>query len=339
MLSLTLPVPYIAAFLVILVALRILFTAQVTHWSRIAMSCFFGLLGLQAVLTGLQSCVPSFTAIGIVKPTLAMLVAPSAYLAFKSLTAVEAHQSLTRSWMHLLPPAMVALMMELGLAGTVPVDLIIGLSFLVYIALLINQIRLGPDSFASFSTEQTRSLVVVRWVTVGLLLVIATHDIAIVLDSTFFDLAMRQPLLVFGSIFLIALAFSLLVSPHPIPINIGPKKTPHAVTREEQSIMQKIETLMTEEKPFLDPRVSLTDIARTLDIPARLISQAINRTQAKNFSKFINQYRVRTASELLTMTERPVTEIMFEAGFQTKSTFNREFRALNGESPSSYRRS
>jgi AraC-like DNA-binding protein len=42
---------------------------------------------------------------------------------------------------------------------------------------------------------------------------------------------------------------------------------------------------------------------------------------------------------LLAFTDEPVTQVMFEAGFQTKSNFNREFLRVTGMSPSDYRRS
>jgi len=95
---------------------------------------------------------------------------------------------------------------------------------------------------------------------------------------------------------------------------------------------------MDAKSPYLDPNISISRIARQLQLPTRAISSAVNRTQSRNFSQFINQYRVQTACELLTTTDHPVTEIMFNAGFQTKSTFNREFLAVTGQSPSSYRR-
>ncbi|WP_425336232.1 helix-turn-helix domain-containing protein [Sinorhizobium garamanticum] len=53
----------------------------------------------------------------------------------------------------------------------------------------------------------------------------------------------------------------------------------------------------------------------------------------------VNEYRIEEAKRLLAQSNLPVTTIIFEAGFQTKSNFNREFLRVTGMSPSDYRRS
>ena len=73
--------------------------------------------------------------------------------------------------------------------------------------------------------------------------------------------------------------------------------------------------------------------------PARRISTAVNRLHAKNISQYINEFRIAEACRLLTETDEPVTRIMFDAGFQTKSNFNREFRRVTGMSPMAWRAS
>lgn len=73
--------------------------------------------------------------------------------------------------------------------------------------------------------------------------------------------------------------------------------------------------------------------------PARRISTAVNRLHAKNISQYISEFRIAEACRLLTETDEPVTRIMFDAGFQTKSNFNREFRRVTGMSPMAWRAS
>ena len=48
-------------------------------------------------------------------------------------------------------------------------------------------------------------------------------------------------------------------------------------------------------------------------------------------------YRIAEACRLLTETDQPVTKIMFDVGFQTKSNFNGEFRRVTGMSPTAWR--
>jgi AraC-like DNA-binding protein len=65
---------------------------------------------------------------------------------------------------------------------------------------------------------------------------------------------------------------------------------------------------------------------------------AINRVRRQNVSQYINGYRIEEACRLLRETDKPVTSVMFEAGFETKSNFNREFRRATGASPAEWRK-
>ena len=95
---------------------------------------------------------------------------------------------------------------------------------------------------------------------------------------------------------------------------------------------------MRERHLFRDPDLTLSRIARRAGIPARQISGAVNRLERRNVSQLVNGYRIEAAKRLLAQTDMPVTAVMFEAGFQTKSNFNREFLRVTGSSPSEFRR-
>jgi AraC-like DNA-binding protein len=53
---------------------------------------------------------------------------------------------------------------------------------------------------------------------------------------------------------------------------------------------------------------------------------------------YINQRRAAFAAELLAASDKPIKVIMFESGFRSKSTFNREFQRCFSRSPSEFRR-
>jgi len=55
-------------------------------------------------------------------------------------------------------------------------------------------------------------------------------------------------------------------------------------------------------------------------------------------SQIVNEYRIQDAIRLLKTTDLPITAVMFECGFQTKSNFNREFARVTGATLSDYRR-
>ena len=79
-------------------------------------------------------------------------------------------------------------------------------------------------------------------------------------------------------------------------------------------------------------------LARRLALPSRRLSQAINRTHGISVSHYVNGLRITEAQRLLRETDYPVTRVMLESGFLTKSNFNREFQRVTGTSPSAWRR-
>jgi AraC-like DNA-binding protein len=101
--------------------------------------------------------------------------------------------------------------------------------------------------------------------------------------------------------------------------------------------MMALEAALQGRNLYRNPELSLDRLARKLVIPARRISGAVNRVRGMNVSQYVNEHRVRDACRRLAETDDPVTQIMFEAGFQTKSNFNREFLRVTGKSPSAWR--
>ena len=77
-------------------------------------------------------------------------------------------------------------------------------------------------------------------------------------------------------------------------------------------------------------------------MPARDLSQALNGVLGVSFSDFVNGYRVDEAKRLLRDPARQddtILAVLYDAGFNSKSAFNRVFKLRTGETPSSYRRS
>jgi AraC-like DNA-binding protein len=86
--------------------------------------------------------------------------------------------------------------------------------------------------------------------------------------------------------------------------------------------------------------------ARPLDVPALAkvahvspahFSRQFRATFGETPHRYLQRRRVERAMELLRETDRPVTEICFDVGFNSLGTFSRMFREVVGEPPSSYR--
>lgn len=116
--------------------------------------------------------------------------------------------------------------------------------------------------------------------------------------------------------------------------------TPSAKTAsdEHRRLATDLDRLMSEKRLWSDPDLNLARLARRLGSPARAVSEAVNRVHGISVSHYVNNHRIEEACRLLTDTDMPVTRILFEAGFVTKSNFNREFLRVTGQNPSDWRR-
>jgi len=97
---------------------------------------------------------------------------------------------------------------------------------------------------------------------------------------------------------------------------------------------------MEKEKPYLNNNLGIHDLSVMTGIPRHHITQVLNEKYGKNFFTFINEYRVK---EVIKMLSDPkyynytLLAIAFEAGFNSKGTFNSFFKATTGCTPSEYR--
>ncbi|RPI05774.1 MAG: AraC family transcriptional regulator, partial [Ignavibacteriae bacterium] len=110
-------------------------------------------------------------------------------------------------------------------------------------------------------------------------------------------------------------------------------------TVESEEYLAKLQSYMEEQKPFLNPTISLKDIAEQLSIPPRHLSQVINERLRQNYFDFISQYRIEEAKKILlnSAANKTVLEILFEVGFNSKSSFNTAFKKLTGTTPSKFK--
>jgi AraC-like DNA-binding protein len=125
----------------------------------------------------------------------------------------------------------------------------------------------------------------------------------------------------------------------PLFLRASQRDTSDRVTPSDadHALIQTLNGIMKDKELFRDSNLTLARVAKRLSVPSRDLSGAINRVTAENFSRFINGYRIAYAKGALLETDLPVTEVMFEAGFLSKSSFNSEFRRVTGLTPSQFR--
>jgi AraC-like DNA-binding protein len=98
----------------------------------------------------------------------------------------------------------------------------------------------------------------------------------------------------------------------------------------------KIEKLFIEDKIFLEPELSLSDLAQKLKTNTSILSAAINQNFNKNFNDFVNEFRVEEFRNQIKMPQNKhltLLAVAFDCGFNSKATFNRAVKKATGLSP------
>lgn len=104
----------------------------------------------------------------------------------------------------------------------------------------------------------------------------------------------------------------------------------------------RLEDLMMRERIYTDGDLNLALLAEKMGISIHELSALLNNGYGQNFNQFINTYRVTLAKELLLSEKHAhlsILGIAFEAGFNSKTTFNTTFKKATGVSPSDWKKS
>ena len=82
----------------------------------------------------------------------------------------------------------------------------------------------------------------------------------------------------------------------------------------------------------------MTDICARFRMPESRFSRFFRRATGNTFTDFVNRMRITKACQLLMETDRYVTTICYEVGFNNVANFNRRFRDVKGMTPKEFRR-
>jgi len=125
----------------------------------------------------------------------------------------------------------------------------------------------------------------------------------------------------------------------PDAVNEAPSQT--VTSKPDQELIKRLLDHMQERKSYLDPELTLSQLAKDLNIGRSQLSQLINDGIGDNFYDFINKYRVEQVKKLMTdprVKHFSMLGIALEAGFKSKSTFNLIFKRFTGLTPTEYRK-
>lgn len=198
------------------------------------------------------------------------------------------------------------------------------------------------------SLEQHYSTLDIAWIhqlLVSLLVVFMLSLMASVLQFTGLKLASEVSLilvLLAMLVFMTRFLFHALKQPLLQEKVSGPGYVQAMDKKEMEAVKTQLIDAVEQSKLFLNPELTIEDLASQLNIPTRQLSQVINATYDQNFYEFVNTYRIGHARKILEENKEAkltVLEVMYASGFNSKSSFNTQFKRQVGMTPTEYRKS
>lgn len=104
-------------------------------------------------------------------------------------------------------------------------------------------------------------------------------------------------------------------------------------------LKENLEMLMEEKKIYLQPKLTLIELAQKLDTSPNNLSWLLNNIHGSSFYNYINRYRLQAFIEKIKKGEhhsKTLLALALESGFNSKSTFNKAFRSELNDTPRNY---
>ena len=271
---------------------------------------------------------------------LAALTPALAWLAFRGLTAEGPALRWAKVWPYLLPAGLVGLLFAIS---SVSIDLVVILAFLGYGLALTRLALAGPDALIAPRLDGVLRSYRALQITAVACLLSGLTDIVISLDMRWMGGVISEAMVSGGNVvvlLVLGVAAASAGSTAPAEETEPPVAEPPARpgSDEDKAVALALGALMADRQLYKDVDLNLGRLARRLNLPARRVSSAVNRIHGMSVSHYVNKYRIEEACRLLAATDTSVIQVMMEAGFLSKSNFNREFLRLTGVSPIAWRR-
>lgn len=339
------PLPFVVSLFLLTFLIRMIRQSDDHGRENRAFLLLVAVYACQSVLVGLRWGYGLIEILPVLA-VMATLIPPLTYLAFKGLAGDREVPSLRTSWPHLLPCLVVGFLLFFWRGA---IDLLIIVEFFAYGVALLWFGRNGPDGLAASRLDGVLRSYRALQLTAFALIGSALSDIAIGLDVTWGDGRHAAGLVSGGTaLVLLLLGIAASVAEPSLPVDDTPESEAleseaggveeAPASQADAEIAGAVDALMQARQLYRDLDLNLGKLARRLHLPARGVSNAINRIHGMSVSQYVNNYRITEAQRLLSSTDEPVTRIIFDAGFLTKSNFNREFLRVTGLSPTAWRR-
>lgn len=206
---------------------------------------------------------------------------------------------------------------------------------------IIKQIKNSDTETSSYKEKIARFI---QFILIGLSLIITFWSFGIFKTYILHDLdsyIVYQLVWISMAVFLFIVGYFSFTQPEIIRFPIEKKSISKDRLNKEEvlKIKKKLQLLIEEEKIFMHSDLSLKSLAKELDTSANNLSWLLNSVYEKTFYEYINEFRVKTFLKKIEAGEhkkQTLLSIAMDAGFNSKSTFNKTFKSLMNDTPSSY---
>ena len=157
-----------------------------------------------------------------------------------------------------------------------------------------------------------------------------------------------DPLLLGNSILVFySFAFSIFgyqqdrIYPEEIPVEKPKYERSGLRPASMERLKVKLLALVDDEQIYRELELTILDVSQRLTVPRHHVTQVLNEKLGKNFYTFINEYRIEDAKQRLKDSKNDnltVLAIGYDAGFNSKSSFNTLFKKYVGVTPSEFRK-
>lgn len=166
-------------------------------------------------------------------------------------------------------------------------------------------------------------------IVIAMLFITSTYSAALFVGFTYIWGA-----LIFSLTFYYLMGRMLLTRKPVIPKAIFPQ------LENGTELLKQVNDLMISEKPFVNQRLKLDDLAVKAGMSKHTLSRVLNEEYKQGFSYYIKEYRVNEAKQLIaSRPELSLEGIGYEAGFNSKSTFFEAFKKIMNCTPAEYKKS
>lgn len=224
-----------------------------------------------------------------------------------------------------------------------PTQYIIATGLIIYYSIKAERLLVSSNtSTVQVISEQTnwilRILKALRWYSILVILVVLT-------DLVFFDYAFNRwyhyPVFIGMALVTYWLCIEGFNKKNDSVIRIKLVLDPKEQEQLEQ-LAKRLHNLMIKDKVFKDPELTLSSLSKQLNVKSYVTTKCLNIIIEKKFNDYVNSFRIEELKLLLKNPENErftLLSLAYEAGFNSKASFNRAVKKLTGKPPSALKAS